>query len=110
MEQKLHGLLSRFEEVEAALGAPDVHSDQKRFRELSQEHSYLSELKDVYEQFQTSKKDLENNRNLLKEEKDPEFTEVILDLEILFQCLNVFVLLTNEVSDFLLGFFEFLLQ
>ena len=77
MEQKLHGLLSRFKEVEAALGAPDVHSDQKRFRELSQEHSYLSELKDVYEQFQTSKKDLENNRNLLKEEKDPEFTEVI---------------------------------
>lgn len=77
MEQKLQGLLSRFEEVEAALGAPDIHSDQKRFRELSQEHSYLSELKDVYEQFQTSKKDLENNRNLLKEEKDPEFTEVI---------------------------------
>ncbi|WP_316358376.1 peptide chain release factor 1 [Candidatus Neptunichlamydia sp. REUL1] len=77
MEQKLQGLLGRFEEVEAALGTPDIHSDQKRFRELSQEHSYLSELKDVYEQFQTSKKDLEDNRNLLKEEKDPEFTEVI---------------------------------
>lgn len=77
LEQKLQGLLSRFEEVEAALGAPDIHSDQKRFRELSQEHSYLRELKDVYEQFQTRKKDLENNRNLLKEEKDPEFSEVI---------------------------------
>ena len=77
MEQKLQGLLSRFEEVEAALGAPDIHSDQKRFRELSQEHSYLRELKDIYEQFQTRKKDLENNRNLLKEEKDPEFSEVI---------------------------------
>lgn len=84
MEQKLQGLLSRFEEVEAALGAPDIHSDQKRFRELSQEHSYLRELKDVYEQFQTRKKDLENNRNLLKEEKDPEFSEVIReDIEIL---------------------------
>lgn len=77
MEQKLQGLLSRFEEVEAALGAPDIHSDQKRFKELSQEHSYLSELKDVYEQLQTRKKDLENSRNLLKEEKDPEFSEVI---------------------------------
>ncbi len=77
MEQKLQGLLSRFEEVEAALGAPDIHSDQKRFRELSQEHSYLRDLKDVYEQFQARKKDLENNRNLLKEEKDPEFSEVI---------------------------------
>ena len=69
--------MSRFEEVEAALGAPDIHSDQKRFKELSQEHSYLSELKDVYEQLQTRKKDLENSRNLLKEEKDPEFSEVI---------------------------------
>jgi len=77
LEQKLQGLLSRFEEVEAALGAPDIHSDQKKFKELSQEHSYLSELKDVYEQLQTSKKDLENSRNLLKEEKDPEFSEVI---------------------------------
>lgn len=77
MEQKLQGLLSRFEEVEAALGAPDIYSDQKRFKELSQEHSYLSELKDVYEQLQTRKKDLENSRNLLKEEKDPEFSEVI---------------------------------
>ncbi len=77
MEQKLQGLLNRFEEVEAALGAPGIHSDQKKFRELSQEHSYLSDLKDVYEQFQTSKKDLGNNQNLLKEEKDPEFSEVI---------------------------------
>lgn len=77
MEQKLQRLLSRFEEVETALGVPDVHSDQKRFKELSQEHSYLAELKCVYEKFQTSKQDLENSRALLKEEKDPEFFKVI---------------------------------
>ncbi|MCB1110447.1 MAG: peptide chain release factor 1 [Chlamydiia bacterium] len=91
MEQKLQGLLKRFEEVEAALGDPNIHSDQKRYRELSQEHAYLSELKSVYEQFQTSQKELESNRALLKEEKDPEFAEVIReDIEKLEKNVELF--------------------
>ncbi|NRA89883.1 MAG: peptide chain release factor 1, partial [Simkaniaceae bacterium] len=77
MEEKLLSLLSRFDEVEAALGDPDVHSDQKRYKELSQEHSYLSELKEAYEAFKSRRKELDDNRALLKEESDPEFTDVI---------------------------------
>lgn len=77
MEEKLLSLLSRFNEVEAALGDPDVHSDQKRYKELSQEHSYLSELKEAYEAFKSCRKELDDNRALLKEESDPEFTDVI---------------------------------
>jgi len=77
LEEKLLSLLSRFNEVEAALGDPDVHSDQKRYKELSQEHSYLSELKEAYEAFKSCRKELDDNRALLKEESDPEFTDVI---------------------------------
>ncbi|MBF5059502.1 peptide chain release factor 1 [Candidatus Neptunochlamydia vexilliferae] len=77
MEKKLQELLSRLGEVETALGNPDVHSDKKRYKELSQDHSYLSELKEAYEQFQKSQKELGDNQVLIKEEKDPEFAAVI---------------------------------
>ncbi|MCB1106505.1 MAG: peptide chain release factor 1 [Chlamydiia bacterium] len=77
MEGKLRGLLSRFEEVENALGDPNVHSDKKRYKELSQEHAYLSELKEAYEKLSLAKQELESNQDLLKEEKDPEFSSVI---------------------------------
>lgn len=77
MEEKLQKLLGRFEEVEAALGDPSVHSDKNRYKELSQEHSYLSELKEIYERYRKVTQDLKNSRSLLKEEKDPEFEAVI---------------------------------
>lgn len=77
MEQKLQRLLDRFKEVEEALGNPDIHSDQKKYKELTQEHSYLFELKEVYEQLRKCEQDLKNSRALLKEEKDLEFSEMI---------------------------------
>jgi len=77
VKAKIEGLLSRLEEVETALGNPDVHSDKKKYKELSQEHSYLSELRESYQQFQKAEKELEDNKALLKEESDPEFTSVI---------------------------------
>ena len=58
MKAKIEGLLSRLEEVETALGNPDVHSDKKKYTELSQEHSYLSELRESYQQFQKAEKEL----------------------------------------------------
>lgn len=79
MKAKIEGLLSRLDEVEMALGNPEVHSDKKKYKELSQEHSYLSELRETYLQFQKAGKELEDNKALLKEESDPEFTAVIRD-------------------------------
>lgn len=77
MKQKIEKLLLRFAELEKTLGDPDVLSDKKKYKELTQEHSYLSELRDVYEQLQKSQKDLLSSQVLMKDEKDPEFTEVI---------------------------------
>ncbi len=79
MKEKIEKLLLRLEEVETALGNPEVHSDKKKYKELSQEHSYLSELRDVYHRLQKREKELGENKALLKEESDPEFTDVIRD-------------------------------
>jgi len=77
MEQKIEKMLQRLAEVEAALGDPGVFEDQKKYRQLSQEHSYLSDVKHAWEEINLSKKHLEENRALLHDEKDPDFAQVL---------------------------------
>ncbi len=77
MEAKVQKLLSRFAELEAKLGHPDVFNDQKKYRELTQEHAYLSEVKKVWDDLQSSRRQLSENKEMLAEEKDPEFAAVL---------------------------------
>lgn len=77
METKINAMLARLHELEALLGTPDVFNDQKRYRALTQEHSYLSEVKQVWDSIQSSKKQISDNREMLSGEKDPEFAAVL---------------------------------
>lgn len=77
MDEQIRKLLKRFEKVEELLGQAGVLADQKQYRELAQEHSYLSEIKDQWQRHERLKKQLEENRQLLKTEKDPEFIEIV---------------------------------
>lgn len=77
MEQKVLSKLERLKEVEEKLGQSDVLNDQKQYRALTQEHSYLSELKSVWEILTKAKKDLAEAKELLQVEEDPEFREVL---------------------------------
>ncbi|MBA2369593.1 MAG: peptide chain release factor 1 [Candidatus Protochlamydia sp.] len=79
MEKKIHQLLVRLGEVEEVLGQPHVYDDQKKYRALSQEHAYLSELKHSWDAKNLAQQQFENNQALLKIEKDPEFAEVLRD-------------------------------
>jgi peptide chain release factor 1 len=79
MEKKIKQLLERFSELEATLSVPEIFSDQKRYRELTQEHSYLAEVKSVSEKLTLQTKQLEENRELLKGESDPEFSQFLRD-------------------------------
>lgn len=79
MEDKVQELLGRLPDLEAKLGDPETTQDQKKFRELSQEHAYLSDLKDAWTEFEKQSSELKNNRELLKEETDPEFVQVVQD-------------------------------
>jgi peptide chain release factor 1 len=77
MEEQIRKLLKRFEKVEDLLGHTDVLADQKQYRELAQEHSYLSEVKECWQHCQDLEKQIAENEQLLKTEKDPEFLEVV---------------------------------
>lgn len=81
MKEKVQRLLSRLQEVEEMLGHPETLSDQKRYRELTQEHAHLSQLKDLWDILARSQKELAENRVLLPQEQDAEMV-VLLKEEI----------------------------
>src|SRR5262249_33522569 len=77
MQEQVVKLLKRLEKVEEQLGQADVLSNQKLYKELAQEHSYLLEVQECYNLYHSSQKQLQESQLLLKSETDPEFIEVI---------------------------------
>ncbi len=72
---KLEGVIDRFMEVEGLLSDPTVLSDQNRFRELTREHSELSEPVEVYRRYKHINQEIEDNRELMRDE-DPDMREM----------------------------------
>lgn len=79
MQQRVRKLLERFEKVEELLGQPETLADQKNYRDLTQEHSYLSEIKDTWQKLESYQKQLREDQDLLKGEKDPEMQTMLRD-------------------------------
>lgn len=77
LEKKIEKLLSRLSEVEAKLGEPGTLADQKRYRELTQEHARLSEIRSLSDEQKKLQKHLSDNRELLATEQDAEFKTVL---------------------------------
>lgn len=77
MIDKVQRLLTRLHQVEAELGLAETFADQKRYRLLSQEHSQISELKEIWDRLVSSKKQLEENRSLLSSEEDQEMVAML---------------------------------
>lgn len=77
MKEKVSELLKRFAEVEELMGKSEVISDKELYKELTTEHSYLSDIAELWKQFQKNEKALSDNQILLKQETDPEFIEIV---------------------------------
>jgi peptide chain release factor 1 len=77
MKNKVQQLLARLTEVEEHLGHPEIFNDQKQYRSLTQEHAYLAEVKNLWEGIHRFKKQLADNKELLTQESDLDFAEVL---------------------------------
>ncbi|MBT3195383.1 MAG: peptide chain release factor 1 [Candidatus Ruthia sp.] len=67
---KLEQLSMRLEEVGAMLSDPEVASDQKKFRELSIEHSQLTPVNEQFSQYLATQEDIEAAESMLLEDDD----------------------------------------
>lgn len=110
LRHRLDQMVDRFEEVTALLSDPDTISDNKKFRELSMEHSDLSEITTTWQDFVQAESDLQTANELLS---DPEMKEMALDeievaranIEMLEERLNV-MMLPKDPNDKATAFLE----
>lgn len=110
LRHRLDQMVDRFEEVTALLSDPDTISDNKKFRELSMEHSDLSEITVTWKDFVQAEADLQTANELLS---DPEMKEMALDeievaranIETLEKRLNV-MMLPKDPNDKATAFLE----
>ncbi len=79
LKRRIDEMLARFQTVEELLGQPDAFNDQSKYRELTQEHAYLGDVKEVVDQIHSTTKQLQENEALLKQETDSEILQMVRD-------------------------------
>ena len=81
LTEQLSRVEERFEELDHLMADPNVLSDYARVQELAQERSRLEELVGAFRTYQDLQNQLDDNRELLAENDDPELAELV-ELEI----------------------------
>ncbi|MDR2232180.1 MAG: peptide chain release factor 1 [Tannerella sp.] len=76
---KLDGLADRFEEVSQLIIEPEVINDQKRFIALSKEYKELSKILHARTDYVQALNGIEESKNILIYESDPELREMAQD-------------------------------
>lgn len=74
--ERLEAIKMRYEEVGEKLSDPEVVSDMKRFTQLNKEYADLKEIVDIYHEYRDMLANIQSNREILEEEKDPELREM----------------------------------
>ena len=76
MIDKLERNKKRFEEIETLLSDPNVTRDQKRYRELRQEHASLADQVAEFGRYRTIEAEIVSNRELAEGSDDREMKEL----------------------------------
>lgn len=76
MIDKLDRIAEKYLELEAELSKPEIMKDMKRYKEVMQEHSHLSEVVSVYNEYKDVLSGIEDAAALMEDEPDPEMKEM----------------------------------
>ncbi len=77
MKFNLDNLVIEFENLEKELSNPDIFKDQKKVRSVSSRKKQLEEAVVLYKEYKQLNNDLDENKEMLKEEKDEEMRELL---------------------------------
>ncbi len=81
MREQLDHIEKQFHEIEAQLADPTLVANQKKFRELSQEHARLALIVEKYAAMKKAESDLEAAKTMLQTETDAEM-RTLAELEV----------------------------
>jgi peptide chain release factor 1 len=76
MNERLTSLLKRYDELTLLIQDPTLVKDQKRYRDVMKEHSYLSEVSQLHNSIEGLEKQINETKVLIQEEKDQEMKEL----------------------------------
>jgi peptide chain release factor 1 len=79
VKDRIERLLARFGEVEELLGSAEAVPGSLSYRELTQEHAYLLQVKEAWEALHRFQKQKSEGLELLKGETDPDLVALIRD-------------------------------
>ncbi|MGI6551791.1 MAG: peptide chain release factor 1 [Bacillota bacterium] len=77
MFEKLRSLEDKYEELSHLLADPKVMEDQREYQKHAKAHAALEDIVNVYRQYNRVLKEEEDARQLLAEEGNPEFKEMV---------------------------------
>jgi len=77
MKEKIQRLLKRLIEVEELLAQSETLSDKETYRKLTQEYSYLTEIRDVWKIYDKADTQLQDDKRILVEETDEELIGIV---------------------------------
>ena len=73
---KLEIIKNRWEELAEQMSDPNVHSDMKRFIKINKDYKDLEPVVEAYKEYKILIGNIESAKDILKNEKDPEFREM----------------------------------
>ncbi|MDD2509525.1 MAG: peptide chain release factor 1 [Syntrophomonas sp.] len=79
MLEKLDSLEEKYNDLTHLLSQPEVLSDQARFQKLAKAHSDLSDIVNMYREYKSLSRQLEDSKEMLEEEEDEEFRQMLLE-------------------------------
>lgn len=77
MKFNLDNLVSEYLSLEQKLSDPEIFKDQKKIREVSSRKKSLEEAVNLYKEYKTIYKSLEENKDMLYTEKDEDMRDLI---------------------------------
>ncbi|WP_406677267.1 peptide chain release factor 1 [Moorella sp. ACPs] len=77
MLEKLEQIEAKYEELGRLMGDPAVIADPEQLQKHARAHAALEDIVTTFRQYRRVMSDLEESRNLLEEEKDPEFRDFL---------------------------------
>jgi peptide chain release factor 1 len=76
MFDKLDAVVDRYNTLNEKMADPTLYDRQKEFKEVSAERSHLEPIVEAYKKYRTMKDDIEEAKNILKNEKDEDMREM----------------------------------
>ena len=73
----LNEIKTKYDELESSIIKPEIIADQKLYKQLTLEHSRLVPIIQKHQEFIKVNKEIEDSRELLNSEKDPEMKEML---------------------------------